>query len=115
MLSSSSDPMRSRVSIVELPWCGCKNTFGSDKIARVDRRLAVEHVEPRRHDPAAAQRRNQRLVVHQIAARDVRPPRRLAAACSMAAAPRMRRVAGDEGAASIRKSLPASRPAKSAW
>lgn len=54
MLSSNSATMRIRVSIVELPWFGCRNTLGQGEVARVDRGLAVEYVQSGHHHAPAA-------------------------------------------------------------
>ena len=67
----ASDAIAVRVArVLEAIW-GVSTTFSSVSSSRIELRLVLEHVEPRRRQPTAAQRINQRSVVNHAAARNV--------------------------------------------
>ena len=70
-LSTARSAIARRVATVALAMCGVSTTLGTVEQVGVHLRLALEHVEPGRGDAPLAQRRGQRRVVDDAAARDV--------------------------------------------
>ena len=70
-LASIESPIARRVSTVALPWCGCSTTLSMREQRLGNVRLVDEHVERGAAEPPLLQRRHQRRLVDDRAARHV--------------------------------------------